>query len=288
MRCNKIYIKERKTINLNNGILLFILCVLISTTACKEKIDIELKSTYVRLVIEGELTDEAKKHTIKISETSNYFSNESQPKISGAIVTINDGNNTVTLTETSPGIYQTDSTYHGQVGNIYTLNIKYSGEEYVASSMMKFVAPIDSITFSKDPFFPEKSTVNLWAQEPPTIGDYYLWLYYVNGKLESDTLQEISFASDEMVNGNYMNGFPIYNLKNAVPGDTVTLEMESINKDYYDFMNAFFSEVFGAGNPFSGPPSNVKGNIINVTNNKKDVMGFFIASAVSRKTGVLN
>jgi hypothetical protein len=286
MKRNSIFNNKRSVIN--KGLLIFFLGVLISTTACKEKIDIELKSTYVRLVVEGEITNEAKKHTIKITETSNYFSNEPQPKVSGAIVTINNGSNTVTLTETSPGIYQTDSTYQGEVGKIYTLNIKYNGEEYTASSMLKYVAPIDSISFAKDPFFPDQDVVNLWAQEPPSTGDYYSWLYYINGKLESDTLSEIMYASDEMVNGNYMNGFSIYMMENTVPGDTITLEMKSINKEYYDFINAVFSEVYGAGTPFSGPPSNVKSNIKNVTNSYKDVMGFFIASAVSRKSGILN
>jgi hypothetical protein len=286
MKFKSIMTKKRSMIN--RGLLIFFLGILISTTACKEKIDIELKSTYVRLVVEGEISNEAKRHTIKITETSNYFSNEPQPKVSGAIVTINDGSNTVTLTETSPGIYQTDSTYQGEIGKIYTLNIMYNGEEYTSSSMLKSVAPIDSISFGKDPFFPEQNTVNLWAQEPASTGDYYLWLYYVNGKLESDTLKEVMYASDEMVNGSYMNGFPIYMMDNTVQGDTITLEMKSINKEYYDFMNAFFSEVYGAGSPFSGPPSNVKGNIKNITNSYKDVMGFFIATAVSRKTGIIN
>jgi hypothetical protein len=70
-------------------------------------------------------------------------------------------------------------------------------------------------------------------------------------------------------------------------GDTVTLEMKSINKGYYDFLNSLFSEVFGAGNPFSGPPANVKGNIVNLTHKDEDVMGYFIASAVSKRTQIV-
>ncbi len=256
-------------------------------TSCKEKIDIKLKETYVRLVVEGEITNEAKRHTIKITQTSNYFSNEAQPKVSGAVVTISDGVNVVALTETSPGIYQTDPTYVGEIGKLYTVDIKYDGEEYSASSLLKSVAILDSISFGQDPFRPGKPTVNLWAQEPATIGDYYLWLYYVNGELKSDSLREWMFSDDAMVNGNYMPGFPIYTIE-AKPGDTITLEMKSINKEYYDFIYAIFSEVMGAGNPFSGPPSNVKGNVKNLTDKKKEVMGFFIASAVSKKTGILH
>jgi len=260
---------------------------MIFATACKDKIDLELKSTYVRLAIEGQVTDEAKRHTILITETSNYFSNEPQPKVSGAIVTIDDGSSQITLTETSPGVYQTDSTYAGIPGKTYTLNVKYKSEEYSAGCLLRPLGVIDSISFAKDVFEPKNNSINLWAQEPATTGDYYIWLYYINGKLESDTLKEISFASDEMVNGNYMPGFPIFTAEFSL-GDTITLEMQSINKDYYDFLNAFFTEVFGAGNPFSGPPANVIGNIRNLTHKDKDVMGYFLASSVTRKTRIVD
>lgn len=261
--------------------------LVIFATSCREKIDLKLKNTYVRLAIEGTVTDEAKRHTILITETSNYFANEPQPKVSGATVTIDDGSNTVTLTESSPGVYQTDSTYAGTPGKTYTLHVNYKSEEYSASCLLKPVGVIDSISFAKDLFEPKKNSINLWAQEPATLGDYYLWLYYVNGKLESDTLSEISFASDEMVNGNYMPGYPVFTAEFAL-GDTVTLEMQSINKEYYDFLNAFFTEVFGAGNPFSGPPANVKGNIVNLTHKDKDVMGYFRAASVSKKTQIVD
>lgn len=262
------------------------LLLAIVVTSCKEKIDLKLKETYVRLVVDGEVTNETKRHTVKITQTSNYFANEAQPKVTGAIVTLSDGATMVALTETSPGVYQTDSTYTGEIGKTYTLNIKYNGEEITASSVLKNVAIIDSITFGHDPFFPDKRTVDMWAQEPPSVGDYYLWLYYVNGNLMSDTLRELSFASDEMVNGNYTYGYPVYTIE-AEPGDTVTLEMKSINKDYYNFIIAVFNEIYGAGSPFSGPPANVKGNVKNLTHKDKDVMGYFITSAVSKKSKML-
>ncbi len=279
---------KRLNNNIKTPFILFVIIIMFSIGACKEKIDIKLKDTYVRLVVDGGVTDEAIRHTVKISETSNYFSSDAQPKVSGAIVSISDGVYVVSLNETSPGIYQTDSTYKGEIGKTYTLNIRYKNEDYTASSILKYVTPIDSISFAPDFNKPNSTMVNLWAQEPATIGEYYMWNYYVNGKIMTDSIRNITFASDEMVNGNYMTGFPIYSMKDIVPGDSVTLEMRSISKEYYTFVSALFSEIFGAGNPFSGPPSNVKGNIFNVTNKEKDVMGFFIASAVSKKTKKFN
>ena len=268
----------------NKILYLFVLAIL-AITGCKEKIDITLKNSYERLVVDGCLTNEAKRHTVKLSLTSNYFANEPQPKATGAIVTLSDDSSTVTLTETFPGIYQTDSTYKGKIGKTYILDIIYNGEEYSASSLLKYVAPIDSISFGPDPWEPDKRTINLWAMEPATTGDYYQWLYYVNDTLKSDSIKNMSFADDGMVNGNYMNGFPIFSWP-AKPNDTVTLEMRSITKEYYTFIYNLYSEIFGSGSPFSGPPANVKGNVRNLTNSEKDVMGFFITSAVTRKTRI--
>jgi len=155
---------------------------------------------------------------------------------------------------------------------------------------MRPVAPIDSIGFGVwqdyDPNAPPKSSLFMYAQEPPTPGDYYLWNYYINGVLKSDTITKVVFASDEMVNGNYVSdNFPIYGF-NANPGDSITLEMRSITKEYYDFLTGIMYESMGGSSPFSGPPSNVKGNVKNITNKEKEVMGFFITSAVEKKTKV--
>ncbi|MFA6924002.1 MAG: DUF4249 domain-containing protein [Bacteroidales bacterium] len=262
--------------------LLFLIVLAIS--GCKKQIDIKTKDAYVRLVVDGLLTDEYKRHTIKLSKTSNYFKNETQPMATSAVVSISDGSSIFPLTETSQGIYQTDS-IKGIVGKTYTLNIKYDGEEYSASSLLKYVAPIDSITFGTDQFDHKKATINLWAQEPATTGDYYLWLYYINDTIQSDTLKRLMFTDDLMVNGHYIPDFPIYSFTPKI-NDTVTLEMRAITKEYYDFIYAAFMEVY-AGDPFfSGPRSNVKGNVKNLTNKDKDVMGFFIASAVTKKTRV--
>ena len=271
-------------------IILFSLLLMI-TSSCKKEIKIELKDTYVRLVVDGLLTNEAKRHTIKLSLTSNYFSSiDEEKKAEGAVVSLNDGTNTIILTETSAGIYQTDSTYKGEIGKTYTLNIEYDKEEYSAVSIMKPVAPIDSIGFGiyenydHDPTAPEQSSLFMYAQEPVTTGDYYLWNYYINGVLKSDTITDVAFASDEMVNGNYVSdNFPIYGFK-ANPTDSITLEMRSITKEYYDFLLGIMYESMMGSSPFSGPPSNVKGNVKNITNKEKVVMGFFITSAVSKKT----
>jgi len=263
-----------------------ILIIVIAMTAisCSEKINLKLDDSAQKIVIEGLITNETKAHTIKITKSTSYFSDEPAPAVTGANVTINDGTLIYHLNETSAGIYQTDSNFAGVVGKTYVLNISYNGESYSASSLLKFVPQIDSITCKlfDSPFGHEQNIyeVDLWAQEPEPSGDYYLWNVYKNNVLYSDTLNKVAYSDDSFINGNYAAGIMILQVK-AFPGDTVMLEMLSISKEYFNFLNDVLTESSGGSNPFSGPPANVKGNISN------GALGFFLAAAVSSKSCII-
>ena len=157
-------------------LILFISIIIVFTNiSCKKQIDIKLKNSYARIVVDGLITDETKAHVVKVSKTSNYFSSEPESMVAGAVVTLNDGVNTITLTEVSPGFYQTDANYKGEVGRMYTLKIASNSDEYVASCLLKPVAQIDSISFTKGAqvngppkIDPNAYSINMFAQEPAT------------------------------------------------------------------------------------------------------------------------
>ncbi|MBN1339930.1 MAG: DUF4249 family protein, partial [Bacteroidales bacterium] len=85
------------------------------------------------------------------------------------------------------------------------------------------------------------------------------------------------------VNGNYTNGVAVYYLfpdngpdEEVLPGDTITLKMSSITKEYYRFIFELQDQTFEYRNPlFSGPPANITTNISN------GGCGFFAAYSVS-------
>ena len=64
----------------------------------------------------------------------------------------------------------------------------------------------------------------------------------------------------------------------ANTGDTVTLEMQSITEEYYEYYYQIMSVTEWNGGPLSGPPANPVGNISN------DALGFFLAYSQERKT----
>jgi hypothetical protein len=273
---------------------IFIAClsVLIFFSGCEEIMDLRFEGTKDKtLVVEGQITTDTMAHTVMLSWTGDFFNKPPQDMVTSAVLTITDGEKTYNLTETSeqPGVYKTDPDVYGEIGKTYTLHISLpDGREFSGSDLLPDCADIDSIAQSDNynhGFFGYEYygyDLLLYAQEPEPAGDNYMYFLYLNDSLVSDSLSEVLFASDEFVNGNYINGLQTHIIgEDLFVGDSmkVTLEMQSITTGYYDFLSGMLLEIW-RGSPWDGPPANVPGNISN------DARGYFRASDVKRKTRI--
>ena len=277
-------------------ILYLVLIFPIFLNGCVEPYDTELESSYTRLVIQGSISDVRKAHQVSLSKSADYFSNAPAPRVTGASVSISDGENTFYLTEVSDGIYETD-TIAGEPGKTYTLSITSGGKSYTSICYLNYCAPIDSINFGYydysdygDEFIDSTVYILLNAYEPETPGNFYLWNTYKNGVLESDTLYEVYFADDVFYNGYYIYNEMVQWCKGVSVGDTITLEMQSITEKYYDYINQVLSVTVWNSGPFGGPPANPVGNIIEVIDNGNEndnPLGFFLAYSVKNITKVV-
>ncbi|HRZ41827.1 MAG TPA: DUF4249 domain-containing protein [Bacteroidales bacterium] len=259
-------------------------------SSCREKIELELDSTYTRLVVEGSITDRAIPHTVTLTATSDYLTTAPPPAVTGALVEITDGMQIFPLTETAPGVYQTDPSVKGIPGKEYTLTIRGvdingdgKDEIYSASEVMKPAWVIDSVVTQKQnpATNPPLYKVNGWGKEPSTTGDCYIWNLWVNGKLQSDTLYKSVFIDDTYVNGSYLPGLTIFDDIKAGTGDTIVVETRALTRRYYDFLVTLMLEAVWNQGGGAGPPANVKGNINN------GALGYFHASGVSYNTAVV-
>ena len=273
----------------------FILCCMQLFVSCKKEIDIPLKTSDVRLVVDGLLTDEAKAHTVRLTLSSSYFDSSSEEPATGALVSISDGSTTVLLTEVKSGFYETPSSYKGEIGKTYTLNIKYKGDEYSGSSLLKPVMTIDSLHFVEQPARPgsqpstdleKRYQALINAQELSEVGDCYAFFYYKNGVYMSDTLNRANIINDDFANGIKLTRFKVMTVKAAV-GDTVSVEVRSIMRQYFDFLRLIMAQMRSPNTPFTGPPANVEGNMKDITNNSKQVMGYFTVSAVNKASAII-
>lgn len=276
---------------MRNQFILFILFVSqLTYTACTERVDIDLEEAGdPLLVVFSEMTDEAKQQAVYLSRTTPYFENTETPVVSGASVYLSDGDNEITLEEstTEAGTYLTPDNYACVAGKTYTLhieNVDVNGdsemESYSASSSTIPVAPVDSVSISYNSRW-KGWEVELYSKDPADTEDYYLFKVYKNGELYTDSLQNYWVTDDRFFNGNDIDG-PIVQYfdeekdETLEDGDKVTLEMYSITKAYYEFINGVLDEVNIKVPIFSGPSANPQGNISN------GALGFFSVQAVAR------
>jgi hypothetical protein len=272
---------------------IFIACLpILFISGCEEIMDLQFEGSKQKtLVVEGQITTDTMAHQVMLSWTGDFFEKPPQNMVTGAILTITDGEKTFDLTETitHPGIYKTDPDVFGELGKTYTLHISLSdGREFSGSEELSACAEIDSIAQSDNynhgyfGFDYYGYDLLLYAMEPEPAGDYYMYFLYLNDSLCTDSLSKVLFASDEFVNGNYIYGLPTSLIaEEQFIGDSmkVTLEMQSITTAYYDFLSGMLLEIW-RGTPWDGPPANVPGNMNN------GARGYFRASDVKRKTRI--
>jgi len=280
-------------INVNRDIIkmtVYLLSV-IFLCQCTERIDIEVDSSYSRLVVEGCISTDTLQHSVRLTVSGDYFYNQPAPYVSDAIITISDGDSTIVLSESQdqPGTYLTRSDYYGIPGKTYKLVISHVDidkdgvlEEYTASSELRPVNELDSIHLEPltGDFF-NIIQILVFALDPP-VKDYYAFRVLKNRILITDTLYELVVQDDIFFNGNYIYGAPSQFLDQneeeevVQPGDTITFEINGITEEYYNFILETQSEISFQTPLFSGPPANIRSNISN------GAIGFFAAYSVAR------
>jgi len=276
-----------------NTILPFILPAVL-LLSCTERIDLPLDESIVKLVVEGEVTTDTTIHTVRLTETTGYYYSQEPPVVSGANVSITDGEAVIYLTEAQPGIYETSAGFHGIEGRSYTLNIRLSSPiggftEFSATSVMDKMVVLDSVGLDFYPEFAEQGLweVNCWLKDS-TSTDFYRFDLFRNDQLITYKLSKWIVTDDTFFNGGYVDGAAITYIdqnsdnEKLIKGDTLNVELKSISREYYSFIREAQAELRGSNPLFSGPGANVKGNISN------GAIGFFAAFPVSRvKTIVL-
>ncbi len=258
---------------------------------CTEKIDIKLDDTYTRLVVDGAVTNDSIRHWVKLSLTSSYFYNQSEPMVSGANVVLTDGFSTWNMAEDpiKKGYYYTPLAFKGVVGRNYSLHIDQvqianENKTFDASCVLAPNGRLDSIAVEKFTYGSWNAwIIKLYAQDPPDTANFYMFNVYKNGVLITDTIKNVEISNDILFDGNYTNGIQVQFIEKekANPGDTLTLEMAGISKEYFNFVQSLKTEAQGSNPMFGGPPANVVGNVSN------GGLGFFAAYSVARASAIV-
>ena len=269
-------------------------------TSCEDIIDVEINEENTDLLaVEARITT-ADQPTVFLTKGLPVTVDEVYKGISDAIVRISDDaqpSNEVILVEDhdSSGYFIVPgfSRYIGIAGREYTLTIEVEGITLTATEYLAPVEPIDSIQIRPSSFGDSEFLgVSIFSQETPGVGNYYKWDIYINDTLLADA-ETMSFASDELVDGNYVEDAEIFiDFNNPEQGyerklkymDTVLVRQNSISEFAYNFYYQMQQQSYGGG-LFSVPPANIEGNIS--SSNGKTVLGMFTAQDVSVSNTVI-
>jgi hypothetical protein len=240
--------------------------------------------------IYGSVTTEMKKQTVTLSRTMGFYDSGYPEMISGATVTVSDGENTFEYVETeeTPGLYESKELFAGVIGNTYRLSVSIPDPEgniqhlTAESTIREIPEKIDSAKIVPARFngkiIDDYYNICPYFQTLPDDETVYLTKIAINDILITDTLSEYSTRRMMNLSGIYFNGwemellfgkdnFPsgMYSLditkpdENIQPSDKITIFLYSIDNDYRKYIQDIESST--GSNPFMGTPSNVRSNI---------------------------
>lgn len=279
---------------------IYLLLVFFVFTSCEDVIQVDLNKNDINLfVVDAKITTTEEPY-VMLSKSILVTNDEAPVGISDAVVTISDNAtpaNSINLIEDTKkkGYYTvpSDIDYFGVPGREYTVTIESEGVTLTAKDYLARVEPVDSIDI-----FPSKKgdmrflAINIFSKETSGIGNYYKWEIFVNDTLLYKT-SEMAFASDELVDGNYVDSLEIFidfhdptkeEDRKLSLHDTVYVHQNSISMGSYDFYTAMVNQN-NAGSPFSVPPANAKSNF--TSSDGKTVLGLFTAQDVSSSNKVI-
>lgn len=237
---------------------------LVALFSCQRVIDLDLNTSESYVVVQGNVYDKTGPYTVTLSKTVDFDEENEYPTVQNAFVTISDDHGVIdTLDETDYGEYTTTK-LEGTPGSTYYLTINVDDETYTATSQMPEPVTIDSIYFEESSREDDVYETIIEFADPAETENYYRLVFYYNDK-KSDNIMVVS---DELYNGETIT----YRVSarsdegTAVRvGQKVTIWLESIDKDVYEFFRTAASNSNESVTP-SNPDSNISNGAIGYFN----------------------
>lgn len=296
-----------------------VVCAAMFNVSCETIIDPRLADAEDLVVVDAWLNNESTEQQIRLTLSQPYFDNSEPAGVTNAVVLVTNETKGIvyefseTLPDskrlTIPGFYfwrpASAGDRLGDVGDRFTLMVQTETETFESSAVLNRVPVIDSLTFTFEAelgFLPDRYTAEFWSRDPSGKGDTY-WIK----AWKNDTLllrpSEINVAFDAgFSEGGNLDGVtfitPIRQAVNPfntdtegnflspyLPGDSLRVEIHSISKQAFTFLNEVVIQTDRSGGfseLFAQPVANVGTNISNANPSGKPVLGFFNVAAISR------
>lgn len=258
--------------------------MVLSLVSCEDVVDVNLDSAKPKLVIEASILwqkgTNGNQQKIKLTKSSDYFSNITPPVVTGAIVTISNSTNTFNFSYNSSSEDYNCYNFEPIIGETYELTVVVDGETYIATETLQAVPEIETVEQNNEGgFLGDAIEVKFFYQDDAAVDNFYLIQFNSNFNL----LPEYDVNNDKFFQGNQM--FGLYSNDKMVSGDDLTFTLHGISERYYNYLNVLLGISGGnGGSPFSTPPATVRGNFVNQTNPDNFAFGYFSISEIDTKT----
>jgi hypothetical protein len=305
-------IVQKSFLNINSILasILAMLCV----ASCTDVVVVDIELAEERIVIDAWLNNKSEVQTVRLTLSQPYFSNAFAPGISDAVVTVvRNEADTLEFANQGDGNYNwtpQPGALLGDPGMTFHLNIDWRGEIYQGLSQMRRVPLIDTIRIEErngELGYADGHWASLIARDLPGLGDTYWIKAYKNGIFlnkpnELNIAYDAGFDASGELDGvvfivpirELINRFPDpdtdddFDVPPYVPGDEVHVEIHSITRDAFYFLQTARDQMNNGDNTiFSIPVANTQSNVFRQSDGGSAI-GFFCVSAVSEKTRLVD
>jgi len=304
---------EQFLLPLRISIVFAYLCVTILLSSCIDPVELPIRQTERRLVVDGFITDEAPPYPIKLTYSGNLSRALLIPDelaINGAVATMEDNlGNRARLEQDAlnPAFYWLrNARLRGVPGRTYTLRVTLpDGSRYTSRpERLAPVPPIEQLygeyhESDRNTVLFNNFTVRIDTKDPDAPGNFYRWQAYCYMPVWSgpDPLRgkgSINYApfyglltnvlSDQLINGNRITGRLVLNPPLVGLGaQYVEVRQYSLSRAAYQYWTLYEQQLARSGTIFDPQPASIEGNVRSETDTTKLALGFFGASAVSRQ-----
>lgn len=279
----------KQIINHKMQIIFVLISGLLLLNSCEKKVKWKLKNSQEQfLIVNGIITNEFKNQTINLSLSYSDL-NGSATYVSGANVSVSNGNTVFRFVEDSEteGIYVSENKFSGVINNTYTLSISYKNKDYSAQAIMLPVALSQPLPYKQMPDTNMFYIATDVAEFSPNVSSMYevnLDWSEVTGYEDlptSETSAKMYFYKLTTVDVNQI--FSQNSKRVLFPyGTKMTQIKYSLSPQHEEFVRSLLIETQWHGSFFDIEEGNVYTNI------DGDAFGFFGASSVVSYSSVVN
>ena len=242
---------------------------------CQKTVKLNLNNAPPQLVIQGQVTNTPGPYTVTISRSVDFYADNTFPGVSGASVSISDGQGvTDSLTETSTGNYTTHVLV-GKPGNTYTLSVRLNDTTYTAASTMPEPVTLDSVTFDNGIGGRNSIRAQVNFQDPPGVKNYYQFILFIDG---TQFTKDYFLFDDRLSDGRYITQNLRMDSSYLSAGQQLQVDLHCIDVNVYNYFNQLAQATSTGTFNTTTAPANPSTNISN------GAYGYFSAHTISSRT----